>query len=341
MNVLSDPSGGPGRGLRLTDAGLDRLMPMHLWIASDGQVLHAGPTLVRLAGGPLAGRSWPEVVSLRRPCRAGTIDELITMQGVPLKLALNAAPELSLKGVVVALPGSGGALLNLSLGISLIEAVGRFDLTLGDFTPTDLAVELLYLNEAKAAVTGELERMARRLDGARLSAEVAAATDMLTGLANRRGLDGTLSRLMATRRPFGLMHVDLDYFKDVNDSLGHAAGDAVLQTVAARLRAECRSYDLVARVGGDEFVILLIDLVEPEPLKAIAMRLIERLEQPIDVDGTFCQISASIGIALSTRQPGLDPARLMHEADLALYESKRQGRARATLASDDLIGQSP
>lgn len=339
MNALSEPISS-GRGVRLTDAGLDRLMPMHLWVGPDGQVQHAGPTLVRLARGALSGRPWHEVVTLRRPGPTSNIDEVVAMQGVPLKLSLNAAPDLSLKGLVVALPGTGGALLNLSLGISLIEAVGRFDLTLGDFTPTDLAVELLYLNEAKTAVTGELERLARRLDGARLSAEVAAATDMLTGLANRRGLDGTLSRLMATRRPFGLMHVDLDYFKDVNDTLGHAAGDAVLQTVAARLRAECRSYDLVARVGGDEFVILLIDLVEPQPLQAIATRLIERLEQPIDVDGTFCSISASIGIALSTRQVGLDPARLMHEADLALYESKRQGRARATLVSDDLLGQS-
>jgi diguanylate cyclase (GGDEF)-like protein len=320
----------------LGHTALDRLMPMHLWIDRNGTVIHAGPTLARLEGAPLAGRSWDDVVTLRRPRPTRRVEQLVRMQGVPLKLALNSAPDLSLKGHVVALPEDQGALIHLSLGISLIDAVGRFDLTLQDFAPTDLAVELLYLNEAKAAVTGEFRRLAQQLNGARVLAEVEAATDKLTGLANRRGLDGTLDRLVAARKPFALMQIDLDYFKAVNDTHGHAAGDAVLRRVGSILRAHCRNLDLVARTGGDEFVIVFVELVDPAQLAEIADRLIALLEEPILVRGTECRISASIGISLSTCHDRPDPDRLLQEADVALYASKRDGRARATIASDPI-----
>lgn len=329
------PPDMPGQevGPALSGAALDRLMPMHLWIGAGGEVIRAGPTLQRLAGAPLALRVWTEIVTLRRPRATRRLEELLQMQGGALKFTLNARPEIALKGLVVPLPG-GAALVNLSLGISLVDAVGRFDLTSSDFAPTDLAIELLYLNEAKTAVVGELRRLALRLNGARLTAEVEAATDMLTGLANRRALDDALGRLSASSLPFALMQLDLDLFKAVNDSHGHGMGDAVLRMVAAVLRSHFRSRDVIARVGGDEFVVLMVDFVDRDHLLSHASRLIERIEQPMEFQGVDCRISASIGIAVATlaRRPSCDV--LLQEADIALYESKRRGRGRATFYDD-------
>lgn len=324
---------GQGRVIGLSGAALDQLMPMHLWISAAGLIARAGPTLQRIAGAPLAGQPIAQVLTVRHHGRVQTLDHLLRLQGTPLKLCLSAAPELSLKGMVVALPAGNGAFLNLSPGISLVDAVNRFDLTLKDFAATDLAVELLYLIEAKAAVTGELKRLATRLNGARASAEARAATDTLTGLANRRGLDAMLARQVDSGRPFALMHVDLDHFKAVNDTYGHAAGDAVLCEAAAVLRGQCRTRDVVARIGGDEFVIMFDDLVGPRILHRIGQRLIQRLEEPITAGDATCRISASVGIALSTAHTDPDPVRLLHEADLALYDSKRAGRARVSLAA--------
>ncbi|MBN2905803.1 MAG: GGDEF domain-containing protein [Rhodobacteraceae bacterium] len=340
--MIPIPDSGPGTAaIGLGGAALDRLMPMHLWLGPDGRVRHAGPTLTRLAGGAVQGLPFGAVMTLRRPHPAPDLGALLQLEGASLKLVLTGVPDLPLKGVVVALPEGAGALVDLSLGISLIEAVGRFDLTLRDFAPTDLAVELLYLTEAKAAVADELKRLALRLNGARASAEAEAATDTLTGLANRRGLDATLARMVRDRSPFALMHVDLDHFKAVNDTHGHAAGDAVLRQVAVVLRSQSRGRDLVARIGGDEFVIVFDEMVDPAQLRQIARRLITRLERPILVGDVPCRISASIGITLSTRHDPPDPDRLLQEADVALYESKRRGRARATLVSDRLLAVNP
>src|SRR5690606_16624789 len=118
-------------------------------------------------------------------------------------------------------------LIDLSFGIAVIEAVRRHDLTATDFAATDLAVEMLYLAEARAAVMRAALSLNDRLRAARREAEALAMRDTLTGLGNRRALDEALQRLIARREPFGLMHLHLDYFKDVNDTLGHAAGDAV------------------------------------------------------------------------------------------------------------------
>ncbi|WP_165910126.1 GGDEF domain-containing protein [Rhodovulum bhavnagarense] len=320
------------RVIGLSGSALDRLMPMHLWVGAGGMIVRAGPTLMHMAGGDPAGKRLDQVINVRHPSRVKTLDQLLRLHGVPLKLCLDAAPDLSLKGMAVALPGGGGAFVNLSAGVSLVEAVNRFDLTLGDFAATDLAAEQLYLLEAKAAVTGELTRLANRLNGARASAEARAATDTLTGLANRRGLDAMLARQVDSGRPFALMHIDLDHFKAVNDTHGHAAGDAVLCEAAAVLRGQCRARDMVARVGGDEFVMVFDDLLDPRMLRRIGQRLIERLEEPIRVGATTCRISASVGIALSNAYTQPDPVRLLHEADLALYSSKRGGRARVSLA---------
>jgi diguanylate cyclase (GGDEF)-like protein len=222
-------------------------------------------------------------------------------------------------------------LVNLSFGIDVIKAVATHHLTDADFAATDLAMELLYLVEAKTAVTDELRQMNLRLQGARDAAEEQALTDTLTGLRNRRALDVAMSMMIDRKVPFGLMHIDLDYFKAVNDTLGHAAGDFVLQVVAKVLLSQTRAGDTVARVGGDEFVVVFKDLTDPDKLFNIAKRVVEKLTEPSDFQGQVCRISASIGITISTdyAQPSAD--KMLSDADEALYASKNAGRGQAKL----------
>jgi diguanylate cyclase (GGDEF)-like protein len=125
------------------------------------------------------------------------------------------------------------------------------------------------------------------------------------------------------------MHVDLDFFKEVNDTLGHAAGDTVLQHVA-KLMVQCtRQNDTVARVGGDEFVLIFEGLVDRIQLSGIARRLISSIEEPIPFGDRSCNISASAGTALSSAFAAVeDGALLLHQADVALYAAKNAGRAR-------------
>lgn len=227
-------------------------------------------------------------------------------------------------------PGAAGLLLDLSFGIAVAEAVRAHDLTDSDFAATDLAVELLYLQEANAAVLAELGRVNQSLVAAKSNAEEQALTDTLTGLRNRRAMDRALDRATRTGQPFGLMHLDLDYFKQVNDTYGHAAGDHVLAEVARALREETRAGDIVARVGGDEFLLLFPGLTDPTVLSGIATRIIRRLEVPIVWEGRLCRLSASIGFTASTLYPRPEPDRLLSDADSALYTSKRAGRGRAT-----------
>ena len=144
-------------------------------------------------------------------------------------------------------------------------------------------------------------------------------------------MDHMLARFVEQQVDFVLVHVDLDYFKQVNDTYGHAAGDYVLQKAARCLVDETRKGDVVIRAGGDEFVLLLRGNVTAEDLLSTGQRIIERLEVPIQFGGNTCQISGSIGATFSVYYETPNVDEMLHHADLALYASKRNGRARATL----------
>lgn len=319
--------------MSLSPAAAGILMPMHVWLAPDTTIRRVGPTLEKLrADSPLAGRPFRDVFEIRRPRNACALTGLPQSDGTPLHLAFRDPPSTAFRGIVIALDGAQGALVNLSFGISVLQAVTEYGLTIGDFAATDLTVEMLYLVEAKSAVMEETRNLNQRLQNARIVAEEQAHTDTLTGLQNRRAMDHVLTGLIEAKRPFALMHLDLDFFKSVNDRHGHAAGDQVLRHAARILREETRHRDAVLRVGGDEFVLIFDDLVDAARLDAIACRIIARLEEPITIDNDICRISASIGTTLSTRYGRPRADTMLHDADMALYESKRQGRARATLA---------
>lgn len=308
----------------------DQLCPMHAMVDASGRLVSVGPTLKKLRPDlNWEGKRFFRVFDMARPRWVRSMDDLLQTAGAKLHLQFRDSPQTSLKGVLVPLPQGKGALINLSFGISVLEAVRDYDLTSADFSPTDLTIEMLYLVEAKSAAMEASRQLNLRLQGAKIAAEEQAFTDTLTGLKNRRAMDHILERLIGSGTDFALMHVDLDFFKEVNDSLGHAAGDAVLQNVA-KVMVECtRQTDTVARVGGDEFVMLFEGVKEPKVLEALATRLIARLEEPIPYGGRLCKVSASAGTTMSVwNTHPFQAAEILHQADLALYAAKRAGRSR-------------
>ncbi|SFC70036.1 GGDEF domain-containing protein [Tropicimonas isoalkanivorans] len=341
------PAGTPGgREPEEAEAGtlplgfeaLDRFMPMHVIVAADGLIRRVGPTWLRLRPrGELIGRAFLEVFELRRPTGIQNVTELPNRDGGRFSTAFRKGARGSFKGLAVHLGPEAGLLANLSFGISVLEAVETYDLSAKDFAETDLAVEMLYLVEAKSAAMAESKKLNQRLRSAKVAAEEQAFTDTLTGLKNRRAMNHVLMQLRSARIPFGLLHVDLDYFKQVNDTYGHAAGDEVLQSVARVLVSETRREDTVARAGGDEFVLILRDLADVSQLHEIAHRIISSLERPIPYNGKMCRISASVGLTTSEIRPGASIDQLLEDVDGALYASKRAGRGRCTVVELDRL----
>ncbi|MCB5186620.1 sensor domain-containing diguanylate cyclase [Methylobacillus caricis] len=193
------------------------------------------------------------------------------------------------------------------------------------------------LEERVALRTKEIEAVNTQLRHKERELRYMALHDALTGLANRTLMNDTLKRAIARRErdknkvKVAVLVIDLDGFKEVNDSYGHAAGDLVLQVVAARLRKVTRVSDVTARLGGDEFVVVLEDIHGVDDAIRISEKLVQELARP--VEGGF-HVSASIGIALTGDKP-VTADQLIKMADRAMYQAKLLGRNRWVIAEDE------
>jgi len=194
------------------------------------------------------------------------------------------------------------------------------------------------MQEALHDAKTELEAQNSELESARRIMEHTSLHDPLTGLANRRFLDRHLAEVENRQgggKPIILLHIDLDRFKEINDTLGHAAGDAMLRHAASQINGHIAPGDFAARIGGDEFVVVRHDESNTGAARALGEALIEAINQPIRWEGQECRVSASIGISLSyNAQPQLEQALV--NADIALYEAKRRGKNRVEFFSDTL-----
>ncbi len=151
-----------------------------------------------------------------------------------------------------------------------------------------------------------------------------AEQDTLTSIANRRQFELTLASACSAEMPLAILFIDLDGFKQVNDTFGNAVGDITLQRVAVRLRASVRRGDLVARLGGDEFAVLQGEGASQEAAESLARRINRALAAPFEIAGHQIRIGASIGIRVATFEDK-DPALLLNDADQALYRVKQAG----------------
>jgi diguanylate cyclase (GGDEF)-like protein len=169
------------------------------------------------------------------------------------------------------------------------------------------------------------------LEAAKASIEHNALHDALTGLPNRRYLDDMLRRHAArcalSGRQLALLHIDLDRFKQINDTLGHHAGDAMLVHASEVLKSNIRAEDFVARIGGDEFVIVCTTDGDSRVLSELADRVIDTMRQPVNYEGHECRFGVSVGIAVEAGAP-INPRQLLINADIALYRAKSRGRNR-------------
>ncbi len=169
--------------------------------------------------------------------------------------------------------------------------------------------------------------------------EFHAYHDVLTGLPNRKlftdRLGQSLHRARRTQSSVAVMFVDLDHFKTINDTLGHTAGDELLLEMSHRLRQCVRDIDTVARIGGDEFTLVLSDLHRPDDAVAIAQKVLETVQSPLSISGIPIEVTASVGIALFP-DDGSDPESLLRNADSAMYRAKESGRNNFQLCTDEM-----
>ena len=165
--------------------------------------------------------------------------------------------------------------------------------------------------------------------------------DSLTGLANRNlfkgSLDEALDKYLLHQTPFAVLLLDLDKFKSVNDAFGHQCGDALLKQVAARIKAQARDVDTAARIGGDEFALIVVPGLSAlqDDAASLAARLVQAIAEPYEIDGHPVVIGCSIGVALVPAH-GTRTDEILLNADLALYKSKNDGRNRFNLYSPEL-----
>ncbi len=208
-------------------------------------------------------------------------------------------------------------------GVSIVFSAVRKDGSIMDLELTGTVVA----GRGEMCVVAVAKDITERVrDDARLN--YLAFSDSLTGLANRTlFLDRLRQLLLASRRTgdgFALLACDLDGFKSINDTFGHEAGDQVLRVAAEMLRSCCREVDTAARIGGDEFALILPGVSDPNDAALVANRLIVALAEPIAIDGDTCSVGASVGIALYPRD-GQTIETLVRAADAAMYASKASG----------------
>ncbi len=333
-----------------TEEALDRrrVTVQEMGFAEGAAGFTAAPSLAFVAATPAEAEAWAAGLAglVRAPIRTLGPDEALTLADT------GPAPDLFLVAADLSRPGEGlrllvelrsraatryaaililhrkgdsdGAAMALDLGANDILAVG--------FQPAELAVRIR-------------TQLRRKTDADRLRASVEdglrlAVTDHLTGLYNRRYALAHLQRMAdsarASARPFAVMVADVDRFKAVNDTFGHAAGDAVLAEIAARLRDNLRPGDMVARLGGEEFLITM-----PDTGYVAAATAADRLrrivsEAEIALPGRPGGLAATISIGVAVSQPGILPepavTDLIDRADQALLAAKAEGRNQVSLA---------
>ena len=227
------------------------------------------------------------------------------------------------------------AIHDLSEAMQEVSHEERFDTEVSVRGSEDIAQLVICFNRMLSELR-QRDRAKREAEG-RLQHQ--ALIDELTGLPNRRLLADRLAQSLATARrentQLALLYIDLDGFKLVNDSFGHAAGDILLMEVGRRFKSRTRESDTIARIGGDEFTVILNRVQKREDVETVARGLLDSLREPFFIEGCETTIGASIGISVFP-QPEVENDDLLQQADSAMYVAKRGGKNRIVFFNSDL-----
>jgi diguanylate cyclase (GGDEF)-like protein len=244
---------------------------------------------------------------------AGGIDVVLLDLGLPDSVGLDTFTTVNTQAPQVPILVLTG-LDDEALAVQVVQQGAQDYLVKGQADGDSLARAIRYAIERKRA-----EETIRQL----------AYHDFLTGLPNRRlfhdRLNVEIARAHRNRQKLAVMLLDLDNFKDVNDTLGHSVGDQLLQAVGERLTSLLRQSDTVARMGGDEFMLILPESDGDEDAVAVAVKVLEAFRKPFEFDGHEIRITTSVGIALYP-DDGEDWDTLMKNVDIAMYRAKDRGR---------------
>jgi diguanylate cyclase (GGDEF)-like protein len=271
-------------------------------------------------------------------------NHLLLGLAVPEEHILQASQELDQRLIhIIAVFSLITLMLSLWLARRMIRPLNQLGLAIAHFSkdlslqplPTERGDELGKLARNIRAMQEKILTQIIELNTNQQELERMAHIDPLTGLPNRRlffdRLQHAISNAGRSGKLVGLLYVDLDHFKEINDSHGHAAGDAVLVAVTHLLGSVIRGGDTLARLGGDEFVILFDEVESSATLLGIGQKLLVLLQNRLLIDGNSLQVSASLGISLYP-QDGSDAETLLLNADRAMYRSKHSGRNTITSA---------
>lgn len=313
---------------------LNILCPCHLIINRAGVIEHVAPTMQKILQGETARLQHVLDLFSIKP-RSGHLRgcSMFELDGQKFHLSLRRFLDLRWNGVVLRLQDRDKAIIPISFGMALKETAECFELTHADFGPSELAVDMLCLLEAQSAVRAASRAVTQRIEGAKKNAEIAALTDPLTGLGNRRSLIERLASFARQNISFGIIQLDLDHFKTVNDQLGHPVGDRVLVELSNILRQEIRAHDVAVRLGGDEFILLITGTNDPTELLGLAERLLARLKPPLTIQTHKVQLGLSMGGRIVEAAERWSMIDILQAVDQALYHSKRRGKGRFTFCS--------
>ena len=223
--------------------------------------------------------------------------------------------------VVIAL---AAAVLAVALGVVAILSDGA--LAGGAASASLVVAGTAVLAAALVVVTVNLYRARAELARRHAEIEGIASVDALTGMANRRAFEGELERHVRPGADLALLLIDLDNLKSINDSVGHLVGDEVLRGTARRIQGCLRTTDIVSRLSGDEFAVLLPRVGDRSNVEVIARRIVESVQRPYPAELHSCTVSASAGVAML--ESGAGRGDLLRNADVALMYAKRQGKGR-------------
>lgn len=317
------------------DELLGKLFPFHIVLDLDGTptVVGTADTLRRWIGRDLAGKPFFDCFEISRPAVSRFDEDSLLAKKDAVFVIKIVSHFAQLRGQIV-LTGNHRAVFLGSPVLSTSTKVQDLGLAMSDFAPHDATVDLIVLQRFAEMQLSDLKEQAAQLNEAQKARDrlsESAATDPLTGLANRRAFWSRCTEELKNNSKVALLFIDVDRFKAVNDVYGHGAGDAVLRELADRLSSTVRPADLVARLGGDEFAVLLTG-VDKRATTSIVSRLQLTVAEPVKIDGHVCETSISIGVIIRTANETVDD--LIQDADAAMYEGRQHGPGRITWFAD-------